>query len=407
MAGLSAALQASGTPGLQVVVHEAGPAAGGRCRTFHDRKLDIEIDNGNHLLLSGNREAARFLEAIGAGDKLDGPGTACFPFVDIKTGERWTVRPSAGRIPWWILAASRRVPETRLRDYTDLLSLVRVSDDRPVSEVVPRGELYCRLVEPLAIAALNTSPQQGLARLMGAVMRETLMRGGKACVPLYPKAGLSGALVDPAVAYLQRRGVSVRFSQRIAGLSIADNRVTALNLPEDTIPVGSGDSVVLAVPAWVATDLLPGLTVPDSHEAIVNIHFRFDLPGGGALAEAGFIGILGGTAEWLFHKQRHLSVTVSAANRLVDTDPDVIAATVWADICAALGISDPLPPFRVIKEKRATFAATAEQERRRPQARTHLANLALAGDWTATGLPATIEGAIRSGRTAASVLLAA
>jgi uncharacterized protein with NAD-binding domain and iron-sulfur cluster len=71
----------------------------------------------------------------------------------------------------------------------------------------------------------------------------------------------------------------------------------------------------------------------------------------------------------------------------------------------ALGVAAPMPPVRVVKERRATFAADATQERRRPPARTRLANLVLAGDWTATGLPATIEGAIRSGRTAARVLL--
>jgi uncharacterized protein with NAD-binding domain and iron-sulfur cluster len=73
----------------------------------------------------------------------------------------------------------------------------------------------------------------------------------------------------------------------------------------------------------------------------------------------------------------------------------------------ALNLSDPIPPWRVVKEKRATFAATPEQDRRRPPAKTGLANLVLAGDWTATGLPATIEGAIRSGRRAADCILSA
>jgi uncharacterized protein with NAD-binding domain and iron-sulfur cluster len=78
---------------------------------------------------------------------------------------------------------------------------------------------------------------------------------------------------------------------------------------------------------------------------------------------------------------------------------------VWVDLRPVLGLGEAVAPVRVVKEKRATFAATAAQEARRPGARTPLANLALAGDWTATGLPATIEGAIRSGRAAADVLL--
>jgi len=99
-------------------------------------------------------------------------------------------------------------------------------------------------------------------------------------------------------------------------------------------------------------------------------------------------------------------VTISAANRMADQPAEKIAAAVWPDVKLALGLREEMPAFRVVKERRATFAATAEQERRRPGARTQLTNLVLAGDWTATGLPATIEGAIRSGRVAAEALSA-
>jgi hypothetical protein len=158
--------------------------------------------------------------------------------------------------------------------------------------------------------------------------------------------------------------------------------------------------VVLAVPPWVATALLPDLTAPDAFEAILNIHFRVAADPG----EAGFVGLVGGTAEWVFVKPDHVSVTISAANRMVDRPAETIAAAVWPDVRTALGLEGEMPPYRVVKERRATFAATAVQERLRPGARTTLANLVLAGDWTATGLPATIEGAIRSGRNAAEAL---
>jgi uncharacterized protein with NAD-binding domain and iron-sulfur cluster len=104
----------------------------------------------------------------------------------------------------------------------------------------------------------------------------------------------------------------------------------------------------------------------------------------------------------VFVKPGVVSVTISAANRAVDTPPDALAQQVWSDVRVALQLEQPIPPYRVVKEKRATFAATPEQEARRPVTRTALRNLTLAGDWTATGLPATIEGAIRSGRAAAA-----
>jgi uncharacterized protein with NAD-binding domain and iron-sulfur cluster len=95
---------------------------------------------------------------------------------------------------------------------------------------------------------------------------------------------------------------------------------------------------------------------------------------------------------------------------MVDDSARALASLVWPNVVDALGLharaKNTMPAYRVVKEKRATFAATAEQEARRPRARTDLAtNLALAGDWTNTGLPATIEGAIRSGRSAADVVL--
>jgi hydroxysqualene dehydroxylase len=232
------------------------------------------------------------------------------------------------------------------------------------------------------------------------VVRETLLRGGSACVPAFPREGLSESLVDPAVAWLRARGHDVRFGQRVMALNITDGRLIALDTTAGPMPV---EAAVLAVPPWVAADLLPGLQAPGEFQAILNIHFRVDADPG----PAGFVGLIGGTAEWVFVKRGHVSVTISAANRMVDQNADAIAAAVWPDVRAALGLKGPLPAWRVVKERRATFAATAAQEQLRPGARTGVANLALAGDWTATGLPATIEGAIRSGRTAAEVLLAA
>ena len=158
---------------------------------------------------------------------------------------------------------------------------------------------------------------------------------------------------------------------------------------------------MLAVPPWIAATLLPDLTVPDAFQAILNVHFRLHADPG----PLGFIGVIGGMAEWVFTKSDVVSVTISAANRYVDLPASEIAARVWPDVQQVLELDQPMPPVRVVKERRATFAATAAQEARRPGPRTAFTNMTLAGDWTATGLPATIEGAIRSGHTAAKMVL--
>ncbi len=410
LAGLSAALALTAA-GLGVTVHESGPAAGGRCRSYLDRELGIRIDNGNHLLLTGNKAAFAYLKEIGATDMMDGPREAIFPFVDLKSGERWTVRLNRGRIPWWIFSRTRRVPETRLSDYLGLRHITKFRDDTVVADAVRRGRLYWRLVEPLTIAALNTRPQAGLARLLAAVFRETLLRGGNACIPRFPAAGLSEALVDPAVSLLRQRGATVLFNDRVSAIETTGNHVTSLTTTSGPVALAADDAVVLAVPPWVAATLLPALVVPDAFEAILNIHFRHEPDLDGPLGDAGFLGVLSGRAEWIFAKPGHISVTISAANELVDDTARDIAAMVWPNVRAALDLpvrmDETIPPYRVVKEKRATFAATAVQELRRPAALTPLDNLTLAGDWTRTGLPATIEGAIRSGRTAAQILIAA
>jgi squalene-associated FAD-dependent desaturase len=388
-------------------LYEAGPAAGGRCRSYFDRFLGCRIDNGNHLLLSGNRAAMAYLDTIGASDTIGGPGVPRFPFVDLATGERWTVAPDLGRVPWWMFRRDRRVPGTRLRDYFSLLTLRRAAPDATVAEAFdPDSALYKRLLEPLAIAALNTPPDVALARLLRPVVEQTLLRGGRACIPCLPREGLSESFIDPAVAWLEGRGGRLFTGCRVAGLRIEDSRVTALETTDGAMQVGAGEAVVLAAPPWVAADLLPGLVAPDEFQAIVNLHFRIDAEAG----EAGLLGVLGGTAEWIFVKPGIVSVTISAANRLLDLSGEQLAAMVWPEVRAALLLEARMPPVRVVKERRATFAATAAQERRRPGPRWPAEgggphNVVLAGDWTNTGLPATIEGAIRSGDTAADTIL--
>jgi squalene-associated FAD-dependent desaturase len=402
LAGLAAAVRLS-EAGEAVVVHEAAGQAGGRCRSYHDPALDMEIDNGNHLLLSANHAALGYLRTIGAADRLVGPERADFPFVDLKTGERWTLRISDGRVPWWIFDSGRRVPGTRASDYLRYARLLWPPRDAAVGDIVAcSGPLYDRLLGPLLLAALNTAPPEGSAALAGAVLRETVGAGGHACRPLIARDGLGAAFIAPALDYLGARGVTVGFGRRLRALELAGRNVVALGFDEP-VRLQADDRVILAVPPVVAAALVPDLPAPSQFRAIVNAHFRVAPPPG----TAPIIGVVNGTVEWIFAFPDRLSVTISGADRLVDTPRDVLARTIWGEVAsvAQIGDTETLPPWQIVRERRATFAALPAEERKRPRAETAWRNLWLAGDWTATGLPATIEGAIRSGERAAALAI--
>jgi len=400
LGGLAAAV-ALVEAGLPVEVSEAAAQAGGRCRSYFDAQLGLTIDNGNHMVLSGNPAVAKYLALVGASDRLAGPATAEFPFVDLASGRRWTVKPNAGPLPWWILSRGRGVPEARLSDYLALAPLLRAKPHQRIDEVIScRGPVWDRLIQPILLAALNVAPEQASAALAAQVMRETVARGAAAYAPRIPHPSLAAAFVDPAVDYLDRAGARLRLQRRLVRLATAGDRVTGLEYSDGAVELGADDAVVLAAPPWVAAQLLPGLTTPDAFESILNGHFRTTPPAGAPM----ILGVLGGVAEWIFCFPDRISVTVSGANHLIQQPREALAARLWTDVAQALDLAPQLPPWQVVKEKRATFAATVEQERLRPGARTPVANLVLAGDWTDTGLPGTIEGALRSGFRAADIL---
>ncbi|MBA3811696.1 MAG: FAD-dependent oxidoreductase [Caulobacteraceae bacterium] len=400
LAGLSAAV-ALAARGVAVDLIEASAQAGGRCRSYLDPVLEMTIDNGNHLVLSGNRAVFNYLRVIGAEDRLIGPDEATLDFHDLRDGARWTIRPNPGPLPWWVLSPRRRIPGTRAADYLALLALTGPQGARRIDQAMARrGPLWERLLEPFLLAALNTEPRSGSAALAGAVIGESLARGGKAYRPRVAHPGLSAAFVDPALAFLAARGARVRFGQPARALTFEGDRVTAIATAEGDIAVGDGEAVILATPPWISRELVPGLEAPDAFNAIVNGHFKLAPPTGAPP----IVGVIGGAAQWIFAFPDRLSVTVSDAGAMADQGRDDLAHLFWGDIAAVLGLSGPLPPWRIVKERRATFAATPEQNAKRPPAATRWGNLALAGDWTATGLPATIEGAIRSGQTAAAVI---
>ncbi len=405
LAGLSTAVRLT-QAGHDVRLYEAAGQAGGRCRSYHDKALGTLIDNGNHLIMSGNRSATAFLETIGARDTMIEPPRAVFPFVDVKNGARWSLRPNAGPLPWWVFAPSRRVPDTKLTDYFEGVNVALASRERTVADVLATdGPLYTRFWEPLVLAALNTTADDGAACLLWTVLSETFLKGEAACRPLIARDGLGPSFIDPALAYLAARGTTPDYARRLTHLDIHQGRVTTLHFHNGPETVEPDETVVLALPAARAGQILPDLDPPGDGGVIVNVHYRLDEPVADP-AEAPFIGLINSPVHWVFTRGHIVSLTISAAGTLADGAAEALAPQLWPDTAMALGLGDrTYADARVIKEKRATFDQSPAGIAKRKGPDTAYTNLVLAGDWTNTGLPATIEGAIRSGERAAARLM--
>lgn len=420
LSGLSAAVRLA-KDGVPVVLYESAGHAGGRARSFHDETLGCRIDNGNHLMMSGNHTIRNYLQTIGSEDslaKIGDAGEAEYPFLDLRTGGRWSVRPNEGRLPWWIFSKDRRVPGTRAREYMAALKLLLAGSDKTVADCLDKSSLlYEKFWEPLTLAALNTPVDEGAAILLASVLKETFAGGAAHCRPMVAADGLSESLVDPALAFITANGGTLCFNSRLKGLAADNGAVDLLRFAPGggqgdislappgpggrEEPNSSGDVVILALPPERTGEILPWVEPPRDSYPIVNVHFKLKQEPKG-FEGTPFVGLIGGAAHWLFLRGNIAAVTVSAARDLAREANDMIAATLWRDVARALDMQGaPLPPFRVINEKRATFAETPASLAHRHGTKTRYANLFLAGDWTDTGLPATIEGALRSGYKAA------
>jgi hydroxysqualene dehydroxylase len=390
IAGLAAALRLS-AQGERVVLHEAAPQTGGRARALPDGS-----DNGTHALLSANRTMLSLLDSCGARAGWVEPEPGGLPVFDQADGSTRLVALA----PWAWWRGGRPAGLTPGAALT-LLRLGLGGRDTTIGEAFARHPAFLRgFVEPLAIAVLNTPAQEASTHRLAQALREAARPGGTRL--LVAREGLGPDLVAPALATLEARGVTIRQGARLRALHREGERVTALDFGTETLPAAR---LILALPSWETTRLLPGLPAPPEHAPILNLHFART-----AATPVRFVGLLGALCQWVLVRPAGIAVTVSAADAETDEAAETLAPRAWGEIRAAARAfalpgewPEAPPPCRAVKERRAT-------PRQRPGAppvppRRPLANVALAGDWTYAALPATLEAAARSGEAAARAIL--
>jgi squalene-associated FAD-dependent desaturase len=427
-AGIAAAVHAVRN-GMRVVLVEERPYLGGRARSFVDRTTGEVIDNGQHLMMGAYRSTlstiqqlgtastyraqralrVRFVESGGKGDVLDaavlgvrgklGVALGILRLRGIGLGGRLAALRFAVRLQLGVV-------KTKGRTCLEMLRAEGQTDDA-----------ITRLWEPIVLATLNAPMDRAAASLLTTVLGRAFFGAASDSALLIPTDGLS-AFIDPVTTLVEAAGGSVVTSTSVESIHAEGQRVTDVVLSNGQTINPAG--VICAVPprALSRIDGAPRVEIDGlTYSPIVSIYLWYDK----AWLDDVFVAVLGTTIQWVFNRRRmvnasaeitaaypgHVALTISAGSHLVDRPAeDIIAAcdaelrTVFASMHGAR-----LLHGLVIKEKAATFLATPDVEAQRPPCTTHFANLMLAGDWTDTGLPATIEGAAQSGITAADKLV--
>jgi zeta-carotene desaturase len=422
-AGLAAATKLA-EGGARVLVLDARPQLGGRATAFVDRVTGEPVDNGQHVLFGCYHQTLDFLTRIGAADRVRVQPTLHVPFLD-RTGRRSVLQCPPLPSPLHLLAG---ILDWDALPWRDRLSALRIAGplraarrgDLPAGQTVSewlaasrQGKTIRRwLWEPLAVAALNQSPDEAAAAPFARVLADMFGPDPSAAAIVLPTRPLDQMYAEPARDYLTGRGGEVR-TNALARLAVERDRVVGVDVRGERIPIGRA---IAAVPWFALRHVFAGGAPPPlerlvadadrmASKPIVTVNLWYDRQ---VMADA-FVGLPGRTIQWVFEKRvafgeraSHLSTVTSAADALAEVSADDLVAR------AASQIADAIPGARratllrgtVVREKRATFSLAPGQPRR-PPTETPIAGLALAGDWIETGLPGTIESAVIAGHRAA------
>jgi hydroxysqualene dehydroxylase len=433
VAGLSAGAMLA-ERGRQVLVLDARPQLGGRATAFVDRETGELVDNGQHVLFGCYYETLEFLRRIGAEDRIRFQPALEIPYIG-PSGGRTVLRcpplPSplhllAAVLDWDALPWSDRLavlrlamPLWRARRELKRTGSVTADPDGTVAEWLEahgqRGRLSDWLWEPLAVAALNQPVDRASAAPFVRVLAEMFGPDPRAAALVLPAAPLHEMYAEPARAFIEARGGSVR-TNALARVVVEGDAVRGVDVRGERI---DASRVIAAVP-WFALGALFGPEPPAELDdliataeamepmPIVTVNLWYDRP----IMDDLFVGLPGREMQWVFDKRlawgaggaSHLSLVASAAVRLAPMTNDELTGLAAREVAEALPRARAATLLRatVIREKRATFSLAPGQPRR-PGNGTPIRGLLVAGDWTDTGMPGTIESAAISGHKAAAL----
>ncbi len=436
-AGIAACVELA-LAGHRPVLFESASTLGGRARATRMTVagVEVELDNGQHLMLGAYRDCLRLCAVVG------GDSAAAMRRTRLDLRSTRGLRLRAWRLPaplhllGGLLAARGLSSSERIAVLRMMVGLRidgwRVTPGETVRELLRRlgqpESLQTALWDPLSLAALNTPPDAACAQTFACVLQDSLGAAASASDFVLPVHTLSQLLPEPADAWLRRRDTTLSLRTTVRALSVDGDRWRI----DSTRDSWQASRVVLAVPPFAAARLLAGIEgLSPAAGAVLEALGRYAYD---SIATV-YLGWLEATApalppwimldesaqdrgwgQWLFDRGtqcglRIAAVVVSARGRLADVAPAELAAGIARQVSDQLGIAMPIDA-RTVVEKRATFRCTPDRPVLRPDAfaalappASALARLALAGDYTVPHYPATLESAVRSGVQAAHLLM--
>ncbi len=408
-AGLSAAAYLIKN-NVQVEIIEASSKLGGRAFSIQDDKTGDLIDNGQHILLGCYNDTLEFLKIINATDNFHFQHNLEINFLKEDGGEfllrainlPYPFNLLFGFLNYKALSLKERLQIIqffiRLYFYSDsFLEKITINDWLNLEE---QGDNTRKSFwEVVSIAALNCGTNLASAQTFSSILKKIFFKGKKAATIILPKFDLSKSFCENARTYIEKNDGQISLSESLEEFVFRSDKLESIVTNKRVIK--DFDCVISAIPfnaikkALKENDFLRDLSF--DYSSILNIHLWYEDNN----LEHDFYGFINSPIHWVFNKETHLTVTISDANKYENLDKDKMVKMVLGEIEKYLKLSkNKIKHFRVIREKRATFIPTRNIIKKRPGPVTRWKNFFLAGDWTNTGLPATIEGAAKSGKKA-------
>ncbi len=413
-AGLAAACYLA-EKGIKVELLESSPKLGGRAYSFHDKTTNDLIDNGQHLLMGCYRYTLNFLKKIGAEKNIEEIYPLNLCYVE-SGGRQFDLKVQSNIYPFNLISALLRLRAISFRNRLRLLipfaSLLlpikhkNKSIENWLEGLHQNDEIISRFWELLSISTMNALPSDVSAESFKRILKIIFLNGNKNSSLIIPKLDLSSMYVYFARDFIEKYGGKIRLSESVEEFKFESNKI--IKIITSKRKISDFDNVVLAVPSFAAAKLLPGEFNPLKdctlkYSPIMTLHLWLK---NNPFTER-IYGLLGSNIHWVFNHDKHISLVTSGADKFINVDRNEIIEKFIQEL------SDYFPVFypalvthkHLVIEKRAAFVETPDVEVMRGKIESKVSNLLLAGDWTNTKLPSTIEGAVKSGYKAAEKFL--